>query len=193
MRVGFSTIEFSYFVPVMEDKKRILLIGGPGSGKTTLIQHMESQGLLVHHEISRQVILEAQEKGIDQLFLTDPLAFSNSLLAGRINQFNNAVSGLNFYDRGIPDVPAYHVFTGDPIPDDYLAACNEYIYDMVFLLPPWKEIYQSDNERYETFEQAQTISDILKEFYERFNYKPIVIPKGTIEERYSFLISQIND
>ncbi len=193
MLVGISTIDFSYFVPDMTDKKRILLIGGPGSGKTTLINHMESHDLLVHHEISRQITLEAQEKGIEQLFLTDPLAFSNSLLAGRIDQFNNATTGLNFYDRGIPDVPAYHVFTGDPIPDDYIAACKEYEYDIVFLLPAWKEIYESDNERYETFQQAQTISNILVEFYERFNYKPITIPTGTIEERYQFLMSQIND
>ncbi|MEP5131389.1 AAA family ATPase, partial [Nonlabens ulvanivorans] len=64
----------------MTDCKRILLIGGPGSGKTTLVNYIESQGIIVHHEISRQVTLEAQEKGIEQLFLTDPLAFSNSLL-----------------------------------------------------------------------------------------------------------------
>ena len=31
-------------------------------------------------EISRQVTLEAQEKGIEQLFLEDPLMFSEQLL-----------------------------------------------------------------------------------------------------------------
>ncbi|GAK94193.1 hypothetical protein JCM19298_668 [Nonlabens ulvanivorans] len=85
----------------MTDCKRILLIGGPGSGKTTLVNYIESRDIIVHHEISRQVTLEAQEKGIEQLFLTDPLAFSNSLLDGRINQFINATSGINYYDRGI--------------------------------------------------------------------------------------------
>lgn len=177
----------------MTDIKRILLIGGPGSGKTTLINYIESQGLLVHHEISRQVIKEAQEKGIEQLFLKDPMRFSNNLLAGRIAQFNNAIEGLNFYDRGIPDVPAYHLFTGDPIPEDYIAACHDHEYDMVFYLPPWKEIYLSDNERYETFEQAAQISDILINYYRHFNYNPIEIPTGSIEERFEFLNHQIRD
>lgn len=189
----FSTIDFSYFVSIMTDFKRILLIGGPGSGKTTLIKHIESQGLLVHHEISRQVTLQAQEKGIKQLFLSDPMAFSNSLLTGRVNQFLNASKGLNFYDRGIPDVPAYHIFTGDPIPQDYVAACKEYVYDIVFYLPPWQEIYESDNERYETFEQAQQISNILVNYYKKFNYNPIEIPTGTILERFTFIKQQITD
>jgi len=191
MITGCTTFDFSYFVAVMKDIKRILLIGGPGTGKTTLINHIESQGLLVHHEISRQVTLEAQEKGIEQLFLTNPMAFSNSLLAGRIDQFCKAKTGLNFYDRGIPDVPAYHVFTGAPISQNYIAACNEYIYDTVFYLPSWKEIYKSDNERYETFEQAVEINNILINYYKKLNYNPIKIPTGTIHERFEFIKSYI--
>lgn len=86
----------------MEKALRILLIGGPGSGKTTLVQAIEELGYKVHHEISRMVTLKAQEKGIKQLFLTDPLAFSEALLQGRMLQFDEATTGLNFYDRGIP-------------------------------------------------------------------------------------------
>jgi|GEM_PF-5408771 len=100
--------------------KRILLIGGPGTGKSTLIKALEALEYRVHHEISREVTLEAQRQGIEQLFLEDPMAFSNRLLAGRIEQYKNADHGINFYDRGIPDVPAYHEFTGDPIPQEYI-------------------------------------------------------------------------
>ncbi len=167
--------------------KRILLIGGPGTGKSTVIHTLEQRGYLVHHEISREVTLEAQQQGIEQLFLEDPMAFSNRLLAGRINQFKNATLGINFYDRGIPDVPAYHKFTGDSIPQEYIDACNDYRYDTVFSLPPWKAIYQSDNERYESFNQAVTISNILNEYYKDLNYDPIEIPTGMVEERIAFI------
>lgn len=175
----------------MEHITRIVLIGGPGTGKSTIIKALEQDNHRVHHEISREVTLEAQERGIDQLFLTDPMAFSNQLLLGRIKQFNSAVKGYNFYDRGIPDVPAYHVFTGDPIPDDYVAACHEYRYDAAFILPPWKEIYESDNERYESYEQAVKISNVLMEFYSNLNYEPLEVPKGTITDRVNFILDHI--
>lgn len=92
----------------------------------------------------------------------------------------------------VSDVPAYHVFTGDPIPEHYIAACKQYQYDVVFHLPPWKEIYESDNERYETFEQAQQISNILVDYYKKFNYKPIDVPQGTIEQRFQFIQDHLN-
>ena len=43
-------------------------------------------------EISRQITIDAQKKGIEQLFLEDPLLFSQQLLIGRQNQFNQADS-----------------------------------------------------------------------------------------------------
>lgn len=172
--------------------KRILLIGGPGTGKSTVIRQLEQLGYLVHHEISREIILEAQQQGIQQLFLEDPLAFSSRLLAGRIQQYKNATKGINFYDRGIPDVPAYHKFTGDPIPDEYLKACKDYKYDIVFSLPPWKAIYQSDNERYENFDQAVKISAILNDYYRDLKYNPVEIPIGSVEDRIAFIMQHLS-
>ncbi|WP_438969505.1 AAA family ATPase [Nonlabens sp.] len=171
----------------MEKLKRILIIGGPGSGKTSVINSIEDGGYNVHHEISREVTAKAQEQGIEQLFLTDPFAFSNQLLAGRIAQFKNAIEGIHFYDRGIPDVPAYHIFTGDHIPDDYIEASNMYRYDQVFFLPPWEEIYKSDSERYESYEQAVVLGDILKNFYTKMGYTPITVPRIDIENRFQFI------
>ena len=175
----------------MEKTKRILIIGGPGSGKTSVLQTIEKNNLKVHHEISREVTANAQKSGIEQLFLTDPFAFSNQLLDGRIQQFKNAAPGINFYDRGIPDVPAYHVFTGDKIPEVFMKACKEYRYDQVFFLPPWEEIYESDNERYETYDQAVVLGDILLDFYKKLDYSPISVPKSSIENRYNFIIEQL--
>jgi predicted ATPase len=172
----------------MNDLKRILLIGGPGSGKTTLIHAIEKKGIPVHHEISRDITVKAQKQGVEQLFLEDPLAFSNELLQRRIQQYLNPKNGINFYDRGIPDVAAYHKFTGDPIPDSYMIACKKYRYDMVFFLPPWEEIYQSDNERYESYNQAIIIGKILTDFYQSQNYEVFTVPKLPVDQRLIHLL-----
>ena len=41
--------------------KKIVITGGPGSGKTSLIDFLEENGYQCQHEISRQVTLEAKK------------------------------------------------------------------------------------------------------------------------------------
>ena len=62
---------------------------------------------------------------------------------------------------------------------------------MKFLLPPWEEIYEQDNERYESFEQAEKIFHYLKDGYINYGYKTHEVPVGTIEERVQFILNKI--
>jgi len=177
------------------NKKIILLIGGPSSGKTTLINHLETEGHICYPEISREVILKAREEGVDYLFLENPMLFSERLLEGRIKQYQNAVNEEKpvFIDRGIPDVVAYMDFIGDTYPDEFVAACDTYKYDKVFLLPPWEEIYTSDAERYESYEEASKIHNYLVDTYTKYGYELHEVPKTSVEERFQFIINHIKD
>ena len=123
--------------------KRIVITGGPGSGKTSLINYLGSLGYDCLPEISREITLQAQEEGIDQLFLEKPLLFSELLMAGRLKQFKQANGFPNqiiFYDRGIPDVTAYLHYLGTPYPRHFDSTCEANRYDAIFLLPPWEAI-----------------------------------------------------
>lgn len=175
--------------------KKIVITGGPGTGKTSIINLLEEKGHNCLHEVSRQITREAQEKGIDQLFLKEPLLFSELLLEGRIKQHQQAEEATGdsiFLDRGIPDVVAYMDYFGNEYPPIFSDVCKQYCYDLVFILPPWEEIYVSDNERYESFEQAKIIHNHLEESYKNSGYHPIDVPFGDVNERTSFILEHLH-
>ena len=174
--------------------RKIVITGGPGTGKSSIIQDLEKKGENCLHEISRQVTLAAQREGIDQLFLHKPLLFSEKLLEGRLKQYMEASdyeSGPVFIDRGLPDVVAYMDYFKTDYPEVFNDTCKNHPYDLVFILPPWKEIYKSDNERYEIFDEALKISSYLYDTYKRYGYDPIEVPKLSIEDRTQFILDKI--
>jgi predicted ATPase len=177
-------------------KEIVVIIGGPGTGKTTIIDGLVSNGYCCYPEISRHVTAEAQQQGIEQLFLENPLLFSELLLEGRKKQFHDAHQephNVVFIDRGIPDVLAYMHYIGDSYPAFFDAACREHIYSKIFILPPWEDIYISDQERYENFEQAKLIHNHLVETYQKYGYELIEVPKDTVDKRILFILDKISN
>ena len=178
------------------ETKRIVITGGPGSGKTALINFLEKEGYSVMHEISRDVILQAQKEGIDQLFLEDPMLFSEKLMEGRMEQFKageQRETPVLFYDRGMPDVTAYLDFVDDHYPEAFSENCIKHRYDSVFVLPPWEDIYEQDNERYESFEQAEKIFHFLKSGYENYGYLIHEVPVGAVKQRVEYILKTIKN
>lgn len=177
-------------------QNKIVLIGGPGTGKTSVLEELESRNYYCLHEVSREVTKKAQEDGIDQLFLTDPLLFSQKLLEGREQQFltaNESDKDWVFFDRGIPDVAAYMDYTKTDYPQYFLDKNREYTYNTTFLFLPWKKIYISDNERYESFEQLLEIDAHLQNAYKSLGHQLIQVPFGTVKERTDFIINWLKN
>lgn len=189
-----SKFRFLHTKLLILNTKKVVITGGPGTGKSTIINELIKRGLTCFEEISRQVTLEAQKEGIEQLFLTDALLFSERLLNGRKQQFieaSNTKSELVFMDRGVHDVLAYMDFIGDTYPQNFVDICKSSIYDTAFILSPWEDIYESDNERYENFEQALKIHNHLLKTYKSFDYELIDVPFGTVEERTNFILNSL--
>ncbi|MBT3546276.1 MAG: ATP-binding protein [Flavobacterium sp.] len=175
-------------------QKKIVLIGGPGTGKSSVLDELERRGFICMSEISREITLEARKKGIEQLFLKEPILFSKLLLEGREKQYIDAIthkSDFVFFDRGIPDIHAYMDFTKKDYPDFFKAKSLKFKYDHVFLFKPWKEIFTSDNERYESFEESIIIDTYLQKSYRELNYMIIEVPFDIIEKRTDFILNQL--
>lgn len=175
-------------------QKKIVITGGPGTGKSTIIDQLLEMEFTCMPEISRTITKEAQLSGIDQLFLKDPLLFSKLLLHGRISQYETATaqaSKVVFFDRGIPDIHGYMDYLGTEYPEVYTQKSQEFRYSHVFMMPPWKNIYKTDNERYETFEQSLTIYTYLIQGYRKMGYHITEVPEGSITERVNFILNSL--
>jgi len=174
--------------------KRILLIGSPGSGKTTILSELGKRGYICFQEVSREIILEAQNRGIKQLFLTNPEEFNQKLLSGRIAQFNACTDLENnfvFIDRGLPDIIAYNEYISVESSPEAVTASEKYIYDFVFMFPAWKKIFKNDNERYESFEEAIKIQDNLKNTYTKLGYEVCEVPTGDVSDRANYILNVV--
>ena len=171
-----------------------MLIGGPGTGKSSVLKQLKHSGLFCMEEISREITIKAQKEGIDQLFLTEPILFSKLLLQGRKDQHQRAsdtTHNLVFFDRGLPDIHAYLDYTKEKYPSYFKESSKKYNYDYVFHFRPWKEIFITDSERYESFEEATVIDTYLEKTYKDLNYSLIEVPFDTVENRSNFILNRL--
>ena len=115
-------------------------------------------------------------------------------MEGRERQYHEATKTAEeivFFDRGIPDVFAYMDYFKTPYPSFFVDKSKAHLYDKVFMFSPWEDIYISDNERYETFEQAIAIHTFLEKAYQKIGYQLILVPFGSIEDRTNFILNSL--
>lgn len=182
--------------------KRIVITGGPGTGKTVLVEALERMGYACFHEVIREMTFEAKKqdnngeiKTNPLAFVPDPLAFNRQILEGRVRQFREAQNleePLVFYDRGIPDVIAYMDYFDQAYDCEFTDPCRNLRYDMAVVLPPWKAIYRQDGERLESYEEACEIHQCLLDSYRQCGYRVQSLPPGTVAERIESLLQLIS-
>jgi predicted ATPase len=182
-------------------QQKIVITGGPGTGKTSIIKELEKRNYFCYHEVIRELTLEAKEEGSLKDLSTNPIAkvddsmgFNLKILNGRIKQFNDSFNLKNeiiFFDRGVPDVLGYMDYFKQSYDNTFIKPCEENKYTRIIVLPPWEGIYVSDDERFESYEEAVEIHTALENIYKKFNYEILVVPFGTVEDRTNFIIDSL--
>ncbi len=183
------------------NNKKVVITGAPGTGKTSIVNGLEKRGFHCFHEIIRDMTSKAKKNGDPSavvsnplVFVDDSLQFNKDLLKGRAEHFKNSLhlnTSISFFDRGMPDVLAYMDFFKQTYSKEFIKACESHKYDTIFIVPPWKEIYVSDNERLETFDEAEKIHDALLNTYTKFGYDPIIVPKNPVDQRIAFVLETL--
>lgn len=166
---------------------RYIITGGPGSGKSSLIDALSTKEHQCFEEISRVIIREQHQIGGDKVPWKNLAEFAAICYERMSNQLSECNSSTYcFFDRGLPDIIAYIRRGGLNVPPEYFEKCKDYN-KCIFLAPPWKEIFINDAERPESFEDALEISSFLRNTYQELGFTVIELPKVSIQERLLFI------
>jgi len=175
----------------MDKTKRVVLTGGPSSGKSTLVKELERRGHRILHEVARRVI---EERKCQSLTKEEQL-IRQKLIYNRQVESERNLSGLVFLDRGAIDVVAYSKHLLGYLP--FEIGTNNY--SVVFSLE--RLPFVDDGLRVEKGDgEAQEIHEKILEAYTEFGYSLIHLPSflaKTIEEsvskRADYLLSKLEE
>lgn len=170
-----------------------VITGGPGFGKTVLIEKLREMGYQTVGEIARQIITQQMAIGGELLPWKDAIRFEKKVLEERIYFLNRVdPEDIAFSDRGLPDQAAFSWFKGKELSSQLKAAlaANRYS-NKVFLTPPWRQIYRNDQIRTETFEEAEKIHQYIIKAYLENGYELIDLPFISPDDRIEFILKSL--
>lgn len=175
--------------------KRIVLTGGPGAGKSTVLDVLRISGYAIGGDAARSIIRQRKAAGLSPR--PEPSVFAEQVLAREIATYdsknNSENSGAMFFERGILDVAG--TLQGLGLLDEQALEkmVAQYRYDYVFLFPPWQDIYQMDEERDHTFEHAVKVHGSIRKWYFKLGYSIIEVPFDTPHARAEFILAHSNE
>jgi len=171
-----------------------VITGGPGSGKSSLVEALADAGLPHMPEAGRAIIRDQVAIGGSALPWADRAAFAELMLAWELRSHHEARAFAVpvILDRGVPDVIGYLTLCGLPVPDHMRKAAALYRYNRtVFLAPHWPEIFAQDTERRQSLQEADATCRAMVEVYTSLGYDLVTLPLASVSERVAFVRSHI--
>ena len=173
--------------------RKIIITGGAGTGKTTLLNALQSRGHLGVPETARSLIQRRKQQGLSPR--PAPVEFAQEILQIDIDQYHLQVPNDDqylFFDRSIFDalcmLNELQALTSLQI-DQYVL--NFPYCRKVFVLEPWQEIYVTDEERDQIFFETIQTHEKLCAWYTQCGFELVTVPKISVQQRGEFLLGKL--
>lgn len=182
-------------MPASEFHTHLFVItGGPGAGKTTLIDALRAGGEACAAEAGRAVILEQRARGGSALPWADRDAYWRAMYEKDLAAHRAALanSRRTFFDRGLPDLVGYAALEELSPPTSALEQIERARYaDLVFAAPPWRQIYAQDAERQQDWAEAVRTYDAVTRAYMDRGYRLLELAPCSVEDRVGFVLDAV--
>jgi len=144
-------------------------------------------------EVARAILTKP---GGMELRQDNPTGFAEAMLAHELAAFEMAGQGggVAIFDRGFPDIVGFLDLADLPVPASIDQACRELRYEgPIFHAPPWREIYVSDAQRIQTWEEALESDVAVMQAWRRYGYELTPLPLVDVAARLAFIQRAINE
>ena len=170
----------------MSNKKRVVITGGPGFGKTSIIKRLKRERIQATPDYARMLIDGFKLKPAE-----DHLKFQSQWLELMLAGFNNTNSQTTLFEYGFPDIIAYfrwrdgHSYS---IPQQFIDAAQNSRFEQVFILRPIDPLFfEQDYARVFTYEKSIELDREICRAWDEFGYKPTLVPNIKLESRVSYI------
>ncbi len=171
---------------------RAAITGGPGTGKSTLLEELARRGIATEPEVARAIL---REPGGMALRADDPAAFARAMFDAERAAWRAAEGrpGPTVFDRGFPDIVGFLRLERLAVPEDIDRACRALRYDgAIFRAPPWRAIYRPDEERIQDWEAAVESDAAITKAWRSYGYELVDLPFAGIADRADFVLRRMS-
>jgi predicted ATPase len=186
----------------MEPTTKYVITGGPGTGKSSVLEALHTRGYTTIDEAAMNIKAEQQARKDAGLEYTlpenDNAGFQRLIYTTQVERERNAY-GITFVDRGIVDNIGYCRRFETPVCDELAMLCKSVQYARVFLLESLPEhLYRNEQARDESHEESALLGRLLEQAYFDHGYTSVRVPffdgatkEESVNKRVEYILEQV--
>jgi len=168
----------------------VIVSGGPGVGKTSVINKLRERGYNALEEAARKVATEDNRFSGKSINEIDRRPFQEAIFELQKKLFDVSPQETWFSDRGFGDTIGYYPVIGYEAPQSMVNYAKEHIPDYVFILDLLPEM-EKDNFRQDSLDDQKRLQESFIQVYEGLSCDVIQVPVMSVSKRADYILDRV--